>query len=117
MDAWADTLRTSRAASRLRGGEPLSQDGVHLHHLLPPDRLVHLDHDPDGEEDPCTARIPHGPDHVRARREGSHGGPREYRDHRDVALEYSFQYRGVSSEPGHLHPAGLNLLRDGVCAH
>ncbi len=34
----------SPAEGLARREEP-AQDGVHLHHLLPPDRLVHLDHD------------------------------------------------------------------------
>src|SRR6059036_46591 len=75
--------------------EELPQDGVHLHHLLPPDRLVQLDHDAHGEQDPGARGVPDGADHVRARREGAYRGSGNHRDDRDVAVEHPTQDPGI----------------------
>src|SRR5207244_1054364 len=73
---WSTRRPAGWTARRLSSGaEELPQDGMHLHHLLPPDRLVHLDHDADGEQHARAGGITDRPDHVGARREGAHRGP------------------------------------------
>src|SRR2546430_13962969 len=104
------TWRHARGYARWLSGraEELPQDGMHLHHLLPPDRLVQLNHDAHGEQDPGAPGVPDGADHVGARGQGAPRGSGNHRDDRDVAVEHPPQDPGVPPESWDLHPTGLD---------
>src|SRR5213593_4115799 len=91
------TWRHARRDARWLSGraEELPQDGMHLHHLLPPDRLVQLNHDAHGEQDPGARGVPDGADHVGARGQGAHRGSGNHRDHGDVPVEHPPQDPGI----------------------
>src|SRR3990172_2755381 len=97
--------------------EELPEDRVDLHHLLPPDRLVQLDHDPHGEQDAGAGGAPDRPNHVGARSEGAHEGPRNHRHDGDVAVEDAAEDPWIPPETGDLHAARLDLTCDVLGAH
>src|SRR5438552_19087838 len=90
---------------------------MHLHHLLPPDRFVQLDHDPYRQQDAGAGRVAHRPYHVGARGEGAHGGSGYHRHDRDVPVQHATEDARVATEPGDLHSARFDLPGDVLGAH